>query len=134
MRIIVFFILTLIPACSQIQSKLNADIQAVTLPDLQAALASATASNDADGAACWSDMIDYVNALPTATTPNAIPQIKGIASALEASRNAANAQPIAIPPIPPKLHRDCAVVILDARELALKLGLTGAAALHGLRP
>ncbi len=118
--------------CSQIQAKINADVQAATIPDIQAALADAQAASDADGVACWTDVLAYINALPTTTAGAPVPSIKGVASGLEAARIAAAAAPVTIPPIPPQLHRDCAVLIVDFQETAAKLGLSAAALNKGV--
>lgn len=112
-----------LPGCAQVQAKFNADLQTVTVPDLQAAVASANAANDADGAACWSEILAYVNSLPTTAPGGAEPTVAGVASALEAARVARLQGPVTFPPIPHSLHKACAVVIVDAQSTLAKLGL-----------
>lgn len=121
-----------VTGCAQVQAKFNQDVQAATIPDVTAARDAAVAANDTDGAACWGDVIAYLNSLPTSAANQPAPQIVGVASALEATRTANIGQPLPVPPIPPQLHRDCAVVVLDAQNLAAKLGLSAAALGKGL--
>lgn len=117
--------------CSTVQAKFSQDVQAATVPDLQAAIADAKAANDQDGLDCWTDVLNYVEALPTSAASNPLPAISGVASGLEAARIGAQALNGAsinvIPPIPPKLHKDCAVLVVDSQQLALKLGISAAA-------
>jgi len=122
-----------VAGCSQIQAKLNQDVQAASVPDLQAAVADAKAAGDADGAACWQDVLNYVQALPTSAASSVAPTVAGVASALEAARIAAaqTSVGVSVPPIPAQLHRDCAVLIVDAQELAAKLGISAAALSRG---
>lgn len=108
--------------CSAIQSKINADLQTATVPDLKAAVASAQAANDADGVACWSELLKYVESLPTAS-PDSQPMIAGAASALEAARIARLQGPVSLPPVPHSLHVACAVLQVDAQQTIAKLGL-----------
>jgi hypothetical protein len=61
-------------------------VQAASVPDLQAAVADAKAAGDADGAACWQDVLSYVQSLPTSTAGAPEPTIAGVASAIEAAR------------------------------------------------
>lgn len=126
--------LAAVSGCAAIQNKFNQDVQAATLPDVEAAVASATAAGDVDGAACWQDVADYIKALPTDQQGAAVPVILGVASGIEAARIAAQAasQGVVIPPIPAKLHKDCAVLVVDAQQLALKIGLNAAALKSGL--
>ena len=111
--------------CAQIQAKFDQQVQTIALPDVEAAQADAIAAGDADGAKCWAEVASYLKGLPTqATTP--IPRVNGVASAIEAGRIASQ-QPIpALPPIPHSLHVACAVIQIDAQQLALKFGITGA--------
>jgi hypothetical protein len=127
--VFVFTMLGVLTGCSQIQAKLNTDVQAATVPDLQAAVADAKAAGDADGFACWTDVLNYVQALPTAGASTPAPQIAGVASGIEAARigAASLAQGVVIPPIPHQLHKDCAVLIIDAEQLAARLGISAAA-------
>jgi hypothetical protein len=118
---------------AQLQAKLNLDVQAATVPDLKAAIADAQAAGDADGLACWNDVLSYVQALPTTSASAPNPTVAGVASGIEAARIAAAqaGNVVALPPIPAQLHRDCAVVVLDAEQLAAKLGISAAAIVKG---
>jgi hypothetical protein len=119
-----------IAGCAQIQSKLNQDVQTATVPDLQAAVAEAQAAGDQDGAACLTDVLNYVQALPSVSSSAPPVNVVGAASALEAARigAASLSTGFVIPPIPHQLHKDCAVLVIDAEQLAAKFGI-GAAAL-----
>jgi hypothetical protein len=120
--------------CAQFQAKIAQDVQAASVPDLQAAVADAKAAGDADGAACWQDVLNYVQALPTSSAGAPEPTIAGVASAIEAARiGVAQASiGISIPPIPHQLHKDCAVIVIDATQLAAKLGISAAALSKGV--
>jgi hypothetical protein len=119
--------------CGAIQAKINQDVQATTLPDAQAALADAQAAGDTDAAACYQDIIDFLNSLPTSGASSEPPKVVGLLSALEAGRVLAQAAQNGpqLPPIPPKLHKDCAVLIVDAQRTALTLGVDVAALSKG---
>lgn len=133
-KMLVLSCLVAVAGCAQIQAKLNQDVQAASVPDLQAAVADAKAAGDKDGEACWNDVLAYVQALPTNAASAPLPTIAGVASGIEAARIAAAAagKGVAIPPIPAQLHRDCAVVLVDAQQLAAKLGLSAAALSKGV--
>jgi hypothetical protein len=132
-KILAFTALAFLAGCAQFQAKLSQDVQAASVPDLQAAVADAKAAGDADGAACWQDVLDYVQALPTSAAGAPAPTIAGVASALEAARIAATQASvgISVPPIPHQLHKDCAVLIIDAQQLAAKLGISAGALSKG---
>ena len=117
--------------CSAVQAKLDTQVQAATVPDLQAAVADAQAANDQDGVDCWTQVLAYVQSLPTANATTAQPQIAGIASALEAGRIASNQPLPSFPPVPHSLHKACAVLVVDAQQLALKLGISAGALAKG---
>lgn len=110
--------LVLLAGCSAIESKVISDVgnATVTQADLDGAIAMADAAGDKDAAACYRDVKDFVASQKTAV----LPAIKGAFSALEAARVAALTPPVQVPA---QLHRDCAVIILDAQETALRLGL-----------
>lgn len=114
-----------------IVAKVTSDVQAITIPDLDAAIATATQNNDTDGLACWAEVKAYVLSWPTAPgTP--LPTIAGIASSIEAGRvTRLNRAPL-LPPIPASMHRACAVVLVDLQTVVAKLGVGAAAAAHGL--
>lgn len=111
--------------CAQIQQKINADVQAVTLPDLNTALADATAANHASGITCWGGLVNYVNALPVPAAGASQPQTGGVATALElGSEFQASPQLVSLPPLPPAVHDACAGILLDDANLLAKLGIT----------
>lgn len=134
MKYVVICLVALISGCAQIQSKLDSDVQTLTVPDVQAALADAKAANNTDGIACWTDWLAYINSLPTNSSSTPLPKVIGAATIIEAASEASQATgaPIAFPPIPHQLHKDCAVLIVDAQTVALKLGLGAQALTKGV--
>jgi hypothetical protein len=127
LKLIVAAILALAcAACSQLQAKVDKDIQTITLPDLQTALADATAANHAGGITCWGGLIAYVNALPTPAAGSSAPALGGAATALELGSELANAPqvPLQLPPLPAPVHDACAGILLDDANLLAKLGIT----------
>lgn len=90
-----------------------APIKQATLEDAQAALAIANANGDTDAAPCYQDIVDELSK-PGST---GVPAINGLLSTLEAART------FKAPTVPPKLHKDCAVLVIDAQQTAFKLGL-----------
>jgi hypothetical protein len=54
--------------CGALQAKITQDVQTATVPDLQAAVAEAQAAGDQDGAACFTDVLNYVQALPSVSS------------------------------------------------------------------
>lgn len=133
-KIITLALVVAAAGCAQVQAKFNQDVQAASVPDLQAAVADAKAAGDADGLACWNDVLSYVQALPTSSESAPLPTVAGVASGIEAARIAAAAagKGIVIPPIPHQLEKDCAIVVIDAQKLAAQLGLSAAALSKGL--
>ena len=132
MKYLLILALAVLAGCTQIQAKLDTQVSAVTVPDLQAAIADAKAANDADGVDCWTQVLDYVQSLPVSSIGTPEPSIVGVASGIEAARTVA-AQPVpTFPPIPASLHKACAVLVVDSQELALKLGISAAALKTGL--
>ena len=115
--------LCMLCGCAAVQStnqKIAQDVQNIvepikqaTITDAQAALADAQAAGDQDGAACFQDIINFLNQQGSAP-----PQIAGVLSGMEVART------FKAPSLPPQLHKDCAVLVVDAQEMALKLGLT----------
>lgn len=99
-----------------------APVKAATIADAQACVADANAAGDADGAACCQDIADYLS-----TQSTAAPQIVGVLSALEVART------FKAPTLPSKLHKDCAVLVVDAQGMALRLGLQLAPVAGGLK-
>lgn len=118
--------LAVLAGCAQIQQKLNQDVQAVTTPDLQTALADAQAANHASGVTCWGGLLAYVNALPVPSANSPQPALGGVATALELGSEFQNAPPqlIALPPLPHDVHDACAGILLDDANLLAKLGIT----------
>lgn len=114
----------LFTGCAQLQAtntkiaqdvqNIVAPVQQATLADAQAALARAQATGDTDVIPCYQDIVDVLSTPGTVS----LPPVVGVLSALEAART------LKPPSLPPKLHRDCAVLVVDAQEMAFKLGLT----------
>jgi hypothetical protein len=126
------FVLVCLCGCAQLQTQVDTKVQQVVVPDLQAAYSAAVAANDADGAACWNDILQYVNQLPTTAPGGTTPTIAGVASALEAARIAQQGGPVLFPPIPHQLHKDCAVIVVDAQQVAAKFGIIVGASAAGV--
>lgn len=132
-RFLMVFAIATIAGCAQlgaVNQKIAQDVQdivapikATTLADAQAALATATAAGDTDAAPCYQDIVDVLSASATSSPP----AIVGILSALEAART------FKAPQIPAKLHKDCAVLVIDAQETAFKLGIAAAPVVGGLK-
>ena len=94
-------------------------IQPIVAADVAAALAEATAANDTAAVACYTAISNYMASIPNGGTT----AISGVLSGLEAAR-ILNSQVSA--GIPSNIHQACAVIVLDAQETALRLGLVGA--------
>jgi hypothetical protein len=126
-------VLALLAGCTQIQAKLDAQVQTVTLPDLTAALADATAAGNSSGVACWSGLITYVNALPTVSGTSSTPVIVGVATAIELGSEAAQSpvKLISLPPLPRPVHDACSGILQDDVNLLAKFGLTASAIVKG---
>lgn len=132
-KMLVAVMLCALAACTQIQAKLDAQVQTVTLPDLTAALADATSANNSSGIACWSGLITYVNALPTTTGTSSTPVIVGVATAIELGSEAAQSpvKLISLPPLPRPVHDACSGILQDDVNLLAKFGLTAGALVKG---
>jgi hypothetical protein len=124
MKVLLMSILVLgISACASVGGISNPfakQVQPIVAADVTAALAEATAANDTAAVACYTAISNYMASLPSGGTAT----INGALSGLEAAR-ILNSQVSA--GIPSNIHQACAVIVLDAQETALRLGLTGAA-------
>lgn len=128
------FLYVCMTGCAQVQAtnakiaqdvqNIVAPIQQTTLEDAKAALAIANANGDTDGAACYADIVADLSAQAAAGGP--LP-IAGVLSALEAARTFKGVQ------IPAKTHRDCAVLVVDAQQMAIKLGIQLAPVVGGVK-
>jgi hypothetical protein len=107
-----------------IHDTIVAPVQQATLADAQAALAIAKANGDDDAAACYADIADDLIAQGAKGAP--IP-IMGVLSALETARTFKGIS------IPPKTHKDCAVLVVDAQKVAFHLGLSAVPIVGGLK-
>lgn len=123
--------MAMMSGCSAIQAKIGADVQTTTLPDINAAIADAQDAGDLDAVACFTDIRDFINSLPNSVQPSKAPGVVGVLSAIEEGRLLAKSGPPTLPPIPHQLHKDCAVIVLDAQQLAAKLGIQAAALVGG---
>ena len=114
--------LAALSGCSFVAGQVEQAVKPVALPDAQAALAMAQQYGDTDAAACYQSIVTY---LQDSAAPS-LPVVNGALSALEAVRIAR--QHSGDPIVPAEIHRDCAVIIVDAQEVALKLGIRAGAA------
>jgi hypothetical protein len=103
--------------------------QTMNPQDLPAALAMARAANDTDAIACYSDLIAYAATLPTLNS--ATQPITGGFVLLEQARILANN---ASAVIPAQLHKDCAVLRIDALDLVNSFGLKAGALALPIKP
>jgi hypothetical protein len=92
-------------------------VQPLAISDLTNAKALADSSGDVDASACYQDLLDFVG---SSTGLPSNPKLGGAFSALETARIARR---VASQPIPPKLHKDCAVLVLDAQQVMAQLGI-----------
>lgn len=103
--------------------ELVAPIQQATLEDAKAAVVIAQANHDDAAVQCFTDIVNYLQNDPGAS----VPAINGVLSGLEAART------FRAPSIPENIHKDCAVIVLDAQQAALRLGLRGATVVGGVK-
>jgi PBP1b-binding outer membrane lipoprotein LpoB len=116
MRNVILLVCILFAGCAGVASKVGqSKLQEITTADVDAAIEMAKAGNDQDGLACWM----AIKAVMPATGVAQI-DVKGAASALQAARNVRRSVQAGVDPV---VHKNCAVVILDAEQTALKLGL-----------
>lgn len=108
----------LLPGCATVAGIAGTQLQLVTAADIDAAIELARIGEDADGMACW----QAVKAAMPAGAATATVKIAGVASAWQAGRNARRGLQAGIDPV---VHRNCAVLIVDAEQTAGKLGLRG---------
>ena len=123
MRTLIALVLMLaVSACASVGGISNPfakQVQPIVAADVAAALAEATAANDTAAVACYTAISNYMASIPNGGTT----AISGVLSGLEAAR-ILNSQVSA--GIPSNIHQACAVIVLDAQETALRLGLVGA--------
>lgn len=142
--------LTILSGCASLQgavdkaeNKLASDVQTASLPDLENAKALASTKlaepQRSEYVTCFNDVEAYVAAVVAATTappgtgPASAgdPAFLGLATGFVDLQLASQQQPIDltanIPPVPHQLEKDCAIVVVEAKLVAAKLGLTGAA-------
>lgn len=115
MKLAIAFLMLCLSGCATIAAVGGAKLQEITGPDVDAAIELAKAGGDADGLACW----EAIKAAMPATGAASI-DVKGVASALQAARNVRRGIQAGVDPA---VHRNCAVLVLDAQQTALKLGL-----------
>jgi hypothetical protein len=116
-------LLMLLAACAglgQVQQKL----QALTVADVQAALATANAAQDQDGIDCYTALLPWARSMPSGEQAAPV----GVLSALE---NARVLRLTFTTGVPPAVHKACAALVVDENTLLLKLGLS---ALPVLKP
>lgn len=112
-------IISLLSGCALNSGEVKT-IQTLTLTDAQNALAAAKSGGDTDAVACYTDLVNYLSSLPTGSTTT----VTGALGALEQARLLNNQVSAGIPA---NIHKDCAIIVIDAQETALKLGLIGGA-------
>ena len=128
MRFGFVLLVSILSGCASFQTALNKEVQMVTVPDLTAALADATAANNSSGVTCWGGLLTYVNSLNTAGATTVAPKIVGAATLLELGSEAAQTPTklISLPPLPRPVHDACAGVLQDDVNLLGKFGITAA--------
>ncbi len=99
-----------------------AQVQTITTTDLQAALADATAHNDAAAMQCYSGVLAY-NAANPLQVPN-IPAPVGVVSSFQLARDGvkfaeANQN---TPIVPPAINQACGYLALDVQADVAKVG------------
>lgn len=125
-RIAIFALVVGIAGCAQIQAKINTDVQSVAEPDFQNALAIAKAQPvvDPDHVACWSGLLAYTKALPTAAAETPLPTANGVASLIEIETDALSSVDVSQPLLPPldrATERACLVVLAQNGVAKAKL-------------
>jgi len=112
-KMLIVCMVVLLSACAQLQAKLNADLQALAEPDLEAAIATAQAANDPNPnhLQCYQGLLTVVQALQTTTTATPAPSVKGLASLGEAALLSTGPTPITLPTIPTSTKMACNEVL-----------------------
>lgn len=115
-------------AIGAIESKIGRDVAAITLPDVDNALAHATKANNASGKTCWGwwhSILTDLAAQQSQAQPDEPQGFVGIATLLELGSEAQqNPTPaFAFPKMPRDVHDACAGLVLDDKLLLGKFGL-----------
>lgn len=115
--------------CAGIESTIQADLQkvsAIAVPDLQAALADATAHGDTAASNCYTTLLAVIQ-----SNPIHMPTIKGVASAFQAGRDAIGGT--GVNEIAKRINIGCAALFVDANfALAKLVGTMGVGGLPAL--
>ena len=111
-------------ACGTTLKKLEVDLAKITGADLDQALVLAQAATDSGApyrARCYATLKKHVPA--DQTVGQALPAIKGRVSAYEqAAQVDAKLRSGLSALVPPDVHADCAVLLVDIQEFAVRLG------------
>jgi hypothetical protein len=113
MKYFVLCVIAVLAGCAQIQTQFNQQLQTLTEPDLQAAVAEATAANDPNPnhLACYQGLLTGVQALNVTAPPSSTVQPAGVVSGAEALLLAGNFTPITLPTLTPTTKAACQEVI-----------------------
>lgn len=111
-----------------IESKIGRDVAAITLPDVDNALAHATKANNTSGKTCWGwwhSILTDLAAQQSQAQPDEPQGFVGIATLLELGSEARQnpAPAFAFPKMPRDVHDACAGLVLDDKLLLGKFGL-----------
>lgn len=115
MKIFIALFMLCLSGCATIASVAGNQLKSVTGPDVDAAIELAKLGNDPDGLACWQAVKAAMPADGAVTV-----EIKGVASGIQAARNVRRGLQAGIDPV---VHKNCAVLVLDAEQTAARLGL-----------
>ena len=130
--------LTVLAGCAQLQAKFNSDVQILTEPDLQAAVALAASNPNPVHGQCYAGLLAGVQALNTTAPASASVQPAGIISAAEALMQASDQiAPITLPKLAPGVDAACKQVIgelvVDGSTAAIRAQAAVAATLHAIK-
>jgi hypothetical protein len=115
-----------LPVVTQIENKVNADLQRDLTPDFTNALAQARTAGYTNHAECWAGLIAVVSGLPTATPGGTVPaNMIGLASGAELLAEL-NDTPPTLPTfikLTPAVHDACAGILISDQEVLAKFGI-----------
>lgn len=116
MRILIALVVLFLSGCATVAGIGGKNLQVITTKDVDAAIALAQQSGDADGLACW----QAIKAAMPADGTTAQVQIDGVLSAWQEARNIRRGIQGGIDPT---VHRTCAVLVVEAEQTLAKLGV-----------
>lgn len=125
---LILLALVSLTACAEVQTNIQADlakVQAITVPDLQAAFEDAKAHNDMAAANC------YFTLLAVVQSKVQMPTIKGVASAFQASRDVVSGN--VVNDLAKNVNIGCAALFVDVNFTLAKIaGTMGVGAIPAL--